>query len=95
MPTLESQLRDFMVQNGVSWGEAERAAAACSQKIKMGAKTGFVAGLLIGAYTSNPGALVMALAGAGGGAALTLAYSPSCEEVREAAGRLLVNAGSM
>jgi hypothetical protein len=81
---MKDQLRTFLMNNGLRQDQAELAATRCERKITQLASTGALIGFTAGIATANPGALVMAAAGAGGGAALAL-LSPSCQEVRDAA----------
>lgn len=82
---IKNSLEKYMLKNGVPAADASLAAQRCSKAMTSSAKKGALAGLTIGLATTNPGALVMAVAGAGGGAALSMMGSPACAKVREAA----------
>jgi hypothetical protein len=85
MHLLETQLYDFMVQNGVDALTAQEAAKNCARSVTRSAGAGFVLGTTAGVATGNPAALLMGGVGAFGGGALALSITPTCSEVRQAA----------
>ena len=89
MDILEQQLYDFMIEKDVPASIAKAAAVECARRVERNALLGATAGLFAGYCTGNPAAILMGVAGAGFAGTATLIASPSCQQVRDAASRIL------
>ena len=89
MGILEQRLYDYMIDRDVPPSVARSAAEECARRIERNAALGAAGGLALGYLTGNPATILMGLAGAGFGGAATLLASPSCEQVRDAASKII------
>jgi uncharacterized membrane protein len=90
----QTNLADFLEDNGVDTSVASQAASRCCRAVTVGAVEGGTVGTLLGLFASRYAGGLAAIPGAVlgvyGGAAYTALSSESCSEVRELAKDVVV-----